>query len=308
MLKVIDLSFNYPDKPDTFTQLNMRVEEGEIAAVVGPSGSGKSTFLQCLGGLLQPKEGKIKINGEKVLGVYEQLIAGHDDIALVNQDFALDDYHSAEENIRNIILNLPKKERDEFVQELLELLDLKLVADQQAITLSGGERQRLSLARALAKEPKLLLLDEPFSHLDIHLRRKVGRYIKQLCDIRKMSVIIVTHEGEEALSWADTLYFFYDHKLSKRGEPLAVYNNPKNFFEASFFGECNVLNLSNAKFHFRPRAFSIEKNKVFKNEVKLKHNYSDFRGAYFANYFFVDNQEIVLYSDNNLKDLMLCYV
>lgn len=164
MLKVSDLSFNYPDKPNTFTRLNMRVEAGEVAAVVGPSGSGKSTFLQCLGGLLQPNEGKIKMNGERVLGVFEQLIAGHEEIALVNQDFALDDYHTAEENIRNIILNLPKKERDEFVQELLDLLDLNLVARQQAITLSGGERQRLALARALAKEPQLLLLDEPFSH------------------------------------------------------------------------------------------------------------------------------------------------
>lgn len=308
MLKVTDLSFNYPDKADTFTKLNMRVEEGEIAAVVGPSGSGKSTFLQCLGGLLQPKEGKIKINGEKVLGLFEQLIAGHDDIALVNQDFALDDYHTSEENIRNIILNLPKKERDEFVAELLELLDLKMVSDQQAITLSGGERQRLSLARALAKEPKLLLLDEPFSHLDIHLRRKVGRYIKQLCEIRKMSVILVTHEGEEALSWADTLYFFYDHKLSKRGEPIDVYNKPENFFEASFFGECNVVEVKGAKFHFRPRAFSKEKTKEYKNELKLKHSFSDFRGAYFANYFFNGGQEIVLYSDNNLKELTHCYV
>lgn len=308
MLKVTDLSFNYPDNPDTFTRLNMRVEEGEVAAVVGPSGSGKSTFLQCLGGLLQPKEGKIKINGEKVLGIFEQLIAGHDEIALVNQDFALDDFHTSEENIRNIILNLPKKERDEFVQELLDLLDLNLVAKQQAITLSGGERQRLSLARALAKEPKLLLLDEPFSHLDIHLRRKVGRYIKKLCEIRKMSVILVTHEGEEALSWADTLYFFYDHKLKKRGEPITVYNSPKDYFEASFFGECNAVTLKGKSYFFRPSAYVLEKKEGFKNKLELKHQYADFRGAYFANYFLCGKEEVVLYAERELKELKTCYV
>ncbi|SFT41033.1 ABC transporter [Lishizhenia tianjinensis] len=308
MLKVTDLSFNYPDNPDTFTQLNMEVAEGEVAAVVGPSGSGKSTFLQCLGGLLQPKEGKIKINGEKVLGLFEQLIAGHDDIALVNQDFALDDYHTTEENIRNIILNLPKKERDEFVQELLDLLDLNLVAKQQAITLSGGERQRLSLARALAKEPKLLLLDEPFSHLDIHLRRKVGHYIKKLCEIRKMSVILVTHEGEEALSWADTLYFFYKHKMKKRGAPLAVYNAPKDYFEASFFGECNVVVIDKKEYFFRPHAYGLSKDDTYKHQLEISYQYADFRGAYFANFFTCGEEEIVLYAPNNLKELNTCYV
>lgn len=308
MLKVSDLSFNYPDKPNTFTRLNMRVEAGEVAAVVGPSGSGKSTFLQCLGGLLQPNEGKIKMNGERVLGVFEQLIAGHEEIALVNQDFALDDYHTAEENIRNIILNLPKKERDDFVQELLDLLDLNLVARQQAITLSGGERQRLALARALAKEPQLLLLDEPFSHLDIHLRRKVGHYIKQLCEIRKMSVILVTHEGEEALSWADTLYFFYDHKMKKRGEPIAVYNHPENHFEASFFGECNQVQLKGKDYFFRPRSFALEEGKSYPHQLNISFKSADFRGAYFANYFKCGKEEIVLYSDHNLHELKTCYV
>lgn len=307
MLKVDSLSFSYGERT-IFNDLDFFLKKGKIVCVVGASGTGKSTLLKCLAGFLQPSSGKITFEGMRVYGAHEVLVAGHEEIALVNQDFALDLYHTVLENIRNIILNLDKDERDAFVEELIDLVDLSAVKDNQAIQLSGGEQQRLSLARALAKEPKVLLLDEPFAHLDIHLRRRVGKYIRMLSEIREMSVILVTHEGEEALSWADDLYFFNDLNLNFLGNPEEVYQNPSSFYQASFFGEVNETKIDQEIILFRPANYSLERqpNSL---EVKLSFMYVDFRGSYYANYFkdsFQNN--IVLYANKKLTNITACYV
>ncbi len=307
MLKVDSLSFSYEDRT-IFSKLDLSLDPGEVIAVVGPSGIGKSTLLKCIAGFLQPLSGKVLFEKKRVYGINEVLVPGHEDIALVNQDYALDTYHTVEENIRNIVLHLLKQDRDEFVSELLDLVDLKKLKDAQAIQLSGGEQQRLALARALAKEPKLLLLDEPFSHLDIHLRRRVGQYIKTLSKLRKMSVILVTHEGEEALSWAQNLYFFDETELHFLGNPVQVYSDPCDTYRARFFGEVNEIVINNRSFLFRPSQYSLEKSN-FTQVINLHFEYADFRGSYFANYFKTEEEvTVVLYNKGRMDLIKCCYV
>ncbi len=147
--KHIALTFDRP----ILKGINFSLKAGQIIGIVGKSGAGKTSFLKIMSGLLDSTTGDVFFEGKKVLGPNVKLVPGHPDIQLVNQDFHLDTYHTVEENIREQILYLPKKERDQLVNELLELIELDEVRTQKARTLSGGEQQRLAIARALACEP-----------------------------------------------------------------------------------------------------------------------------------------------------------
>lgn len=309
ILKVENISFSYPSKKQVFNQISFQLLPGEIISIIGPSGTGKSTLLKCLAGQLSLDEGEVYIEGDKLIDPKELLKPGHPEIALVNQLFELDDYFTAYENISNHLHHLPQEEREKFTQELLEVFELKEVADLKSKNISGGEKQRLSMACALAKEPRCLLLDEPFVHFDVHLHKKIGTYLRKLVKIRKMGVILVTHNGEEALSWSDRILLMREGKITNTYTPHQAYFKPKNLFEGRFFGELNSIYIEGNQVLFRPISFSETPNDNFSRKVEVDFVDSYFRGVFYASYFKIrKGKEIVLYSKNELSNTKVIYV
>jgi iron(III) transport system ATP-binding protein len=267
----VHLSFDRPVLED----VNLQIEKGAIVGIVGASGGGKSSLLKIIAGLLDPTSGSIYFNRKRVLGPSERLVPGHEDIQLVNQDFGLDNYHTVYENILQKMLYLPRDVRSVFCEELIDLVDLNLLKNQQAISLSGGEQQRLAIARALAAEPEVLLLDEPFSHLDAHLKMKLGNYIQLLAKRRKMTCILVSHEGQDILEWCTTIHFFHKGKLTRSDSPEAFYHSPTSLYEGLFFGPLNQWK----KQLFRPTAYRLTSS----NGIPLTVKNVRFAGVYWIN-------------------------
>ena len=300
MLQLNSIAFSY-DFP-IFKNVSFEIGEGEIIGIVGNSGAGKTTLLKVIAGLIDPTCGEILFEGEKVKGPSKNLVPGHDEIKLVNQDFGLDIYHTVKENIREKALYLPKKERDELVDELLDLIELTHLSDQKALLLSGGEQQRLALARALAGEPKLILLDEPFVHLDGRLRLKISNYLLQMKEIRSTSFILVSHDGGEMLSLANRIIHFSNGEIRRVGSPEEFYNNPISKEEGELFGIINVLTINGEEVLFRPTEFQISKE-FNENQIVVKFVNSRFAGDYFINYFQTENgEQVILYHSESLKN------
>jgi iron(III) transport system ATP-binding protein len=307
VLHLKNISFSYDGKKSVFKNVSLSVKKGRIVGIVGPSGAGKSSLLRSVAGTITLDQGEVVLDGSKIQSPHIKLVPGDDEVGFVNQSFELDDYYTCEENILRALLHLSKEQRKQFCDQLIHLMGLEDVRGVQGRHLSGGEQQRLSIAAALAKEPKVLLLDEPFVHLDVHLRKKLGKYIKDLCDVRGMMILLVTHEGEEALSWSDEIYCMFDGKITHKYNPQTAYYKPRSLKEGRFFGELNSVRISDKQVLFRPKEFQLEGKK--KNEVDVKFLYAEFRGHYTASYFKLNNgREVVLYSDITLNTITKIYV
>ncbi|MES2799483.1 MAG: ATP-binding cassette domain-containing protein [Bacteroidota bacterium] len=304
MLSVQSVSHGYDRL--ILSEINFSVKQGEIVSIVGRSGAGKSTLLKIIAGKIMPEKGDVFLEMEQV--TKQRLIAGHSEIGLVNQDFKLDEFHSVEENIRLQILHLKDKIRDKFIEELLSLVGLTALRSQQARLLSGGEQQRLAIARMLAKEPKLILLDEPFSHLDQLLRNKLINYLLDLVQIRSVSIILVSHDGAEVLGLSDKVYFLKNGKLKYKGTPFKLYYHSKTLEEGRMFGPLNSVKIGEKRILFRPDEFTEEVvgNGIHMDVVFEK---SIFNGILFENHFLTSNKEkVVLYQFNSMKNTRTIYV
>jgi iron(III) transport system ATP-binding protein len=301
MLEVekINLNFGRPVLKD----VSLKLKEGEIISIVGRSGAGKTSLLKIISGLLSPDSGAVTFEGQRVKGPHEKLIPGHDEVRLVNQDFSLDDFHTVEENVKLQILHLKSAMRDRFTEELISLMGLEEVKGQQARFLSGGEQQRLAIARVLAKEPKVILLDEPFSHLDAVLRVRLTGYLLELKKIRKTSFILVSHDGAEVLGLSDVIYFMKNGTLTKKGAPEKVYYKYKTLEEGRLFGYVNSVQMNSKRVFFRPDEFVVcdthladSMSVVFEGEA--------FTGVVRESFFKTTRGEkIVLFSFNSMKDV-----
>lgn len=299
MLEFNAISLAYDPAVPVLNGVEGVIAPGEIVGIVGASGGGKSSLLKILSGNLDATNGKVLFQGKRVRGPGEQLVPGHPDIQLVNQDFALDLYHTVRENILVKMLYLPEKIKQRFADELLDLIELRQHAGRQAITLSGGEQQRLAIARALACEPAVLLLDEPFSHLDAHLRLKIGTYIRDLVQIRQMSCILVSHDGLELMQWCNRLIFMQNGVFVRSGIPQDFYFHPENFEEGVYFGELNELEIAGKPVLFRPHEFELTKH----NGIHLKKESTVFYGMFNKYIYRTKNDEtVVLYAEKELDN------
>jgi iron(III) transport system ATP-binding protein len=299
MLKIKEIHFKR-DR-EILSGISFNLKSSSIIGLVGPSGAGKSTLLKIVAGLLEPDKGTVHLNKQRVFGPSFRLIPGHPEIQLVNQDFDLDLYHTVRENLLVKANYLPDDLCQELIYELLELMELTPFQNKQAIHLSGGEQQRLAMGRSLAKEPEVILLDEPFAHMDAHLRNRISDYLLKLKKIRKTSFMLVTHDGEEVLSLADRILFFNDGKILREDTPENFYFNPGNEFEGLFFGDLNAVKINNEKILFRPIEFDLEVGEV-DVQLDLKFIKSVFFGAYYKNYFLTKKKEsIILYHPESLS-------
>ena len=228
LLRIENLSVSYAEKK-VVKNCSFTVNKGEIIVVLGASGDGKTTLLKTITGLLPRFSGNVFFEDLKVPDPTEILVPGHPKIKLVNQDFCLDEYHTVEENIRLRLLQFDYEYQAQRIKTLLRMTTLTTYRTKKATELSGGQRQRLAIARALADEPELLLLDEPFNQLDFQTKNNVVSHIKRYLVKENISVVMVTHNGIEAMEWADRILFMKKGKIIRKDTPDNFYNNPNPF-------------------------------------------------------------------------------
>jgi ABC-type sulfate/molybdate transport systems ATPase subunit len=280
-------------------RVSFKLLSGELVGLVGKSGAGKSSFLKILAGFLQSDEGKVFFNDTELPPVSSLLIPGYKKIALVNQDFKLDPYHSVEENIRESILNLPNDKREKRVKKMLRLLELTHIANNRANQISGGEQQRVALARAISVKPDFLLLDEPFGHLDPRLRNKLKDYLLRIREEENTGILLVSHDEHDILGLCDSVCTLKNGVLSKKQLPEELYYNLSNTIQATIFGQVNSIIHNNEKILFRPDEFEIAKS-----GIPVQYIRSIFAGGYYENIFLTDNKErIILYHSDKLTNV-----
>ncbi len=223
--------------------ISLEVNSGELLALLGPSGCGKTTLLRIIGGLEMADSGKLLFHGEDV----EQRDARERNVGFVFQHYALFRHMTVLENVAFGLRVKPKKERlsDARIRhrahELLSLVQLDWLADRYPAQLSGGQRQRIALARALAVEPKILLLDEPFGALDAQVRKELRRWLRRLHDELHVTSVFVTHDQEEALEVADRVVVMNKGRVEQIGTPDEVYAAPATPFVYQFIGNVNLF-------------------------------------------------------------------
>ena len=218
---------------------SLSVRKGEFVALLGPSGCGKTTTLKMIGGFEEPSSGTISIAGQSVLGVPPERRS----TGMVFQNYALFPHMNVSENVGYglKLRGIPKAERQAKVQRLLDLLSLDDVADRSVDQLSGGQRQRVAVARSVAVEPDVLLLDEPLGALDANLRARMQRELKRIQKQLGITFVFVTHAQSEAMAMADTIVVMNAGRIEQIGSPVDIFEQPTTRFTAQFVGNNNII-------------------------------------------------------------------
>src|SRR5690606_10364218 len=244
-----------------------QLSKGKNLAIMGESGCGKSTLLKLIYGLYDVEEGSIFWNNEQVTGPKFNLVPGMHSMKYLAQDFDLMPYITVAENIGKYLSNFFPKEKQNRVTELLDVVEMTPFANVKAKFLSGGQMQRVALAKVLAKEPELLLLDEPFSHIDNFrknsLRRKIFTYLKE----KGITCIMATHDVNDALSFTDKVLVLQNGSLVTYDTTDNVYSQKVNYYVASLFDEVSEIEIDGKLQLFYPNEFEIVANSEFKVEV-----------------------------------------
>ena len=220
-------------------KVSVAVAGGSLTALLGPSGSGKSTLLRVIAGLEQPDEGDVLILGERATGLPPQ----RRQVGFVFQHYAAFKHMTVGQNVAFglKIRKRPKLEIRNKVEELLDLVQLHGLADRYPQQLSGGQRQRMALARALAVDPKVLLLDEPFGALDARVRKELSAWLRRLHDDVHVTTVLVTHDQEEAMDVADRIVLMNEGRIEQTGKPRDLYEHPASEFVMGFVGPVNRM-------------------------------------------------------------------
>lgn len=222
-------------------EATFQVHEDEIFALLGPSGCGKTTTLRLIAGFEHPDQGKVILNGQLLSGTGTHVAPQNRGIGFVFQDYALFPHMSALDNVAFGLTDLPRHKRKVFAEEVLCRTGMGEYKDRNPSELSGGQQQRVALARAIAPKPQLILLDEPFSNLDAMLRDSMRKEVRAILKKAGMSAVLVTHDQEEALSFADRIAVMNEGRIEQVGTPEEVYYKPRTRFVAQFLGRTNLF-------------------------------------------------------------------
>jgi iron(III) transport system ATP-binding protein len=238
VLDIRNLSVHYAQgAAPVLDGLSLALVQSEIGCVVGSSGCGKTTLLRAIAGLVPVSSGSIDVGGRCVASSAVDLPTEKRGVGLVFQDYALFPHLRVDENIGFGLRKMPRSERALRVQRLLELVGLQTFARKYPHELSGGQQQRVALARALAPSPKLLLMDEPFSNLDVELRARLGAEVRQILKESGTSAILVTHDQQEAFAIADRVGVMHMGRLEQWDRPYEIYHRPGSRYVADFIGQ-----------------------------------------------------------------------
>lgn len=287
MLTVDDILFSYTDQI-TIHKNSFSLDKGKNLAIIGESGCGKSTLLKLIYGLYDLNQGHIFWNDIEVLGPKFNLVPGMDFMKYLAQDFDLMPFITVAENVGKYLSNIYPDKKKQRIHELLDIVEMTEYANTKAKNLSGGQMQRVAIARVLALEPEVLLLDEPFSHIDNFrknsLRRKLFAYLKE----KQITSIVATHDSTDVLSFADEVLVMQNGKIIEKGTPKFVYENPENKYIASLFGDVNEI-LIDCEIHFiYPHQLKV----VDESGVKATVIHSYFRGSHFLIEAEYNNQKL----------------
>lgn len=299
MLEIKNVSYAYTANKTILKNIDFTVQQGEYIALLGESGCGKSTLLELIYGLMDIEEGEILYHHKKLLGPKFHLVPGHPFMKYLAQDFSLMPYTTVAENVGEFLSNIYKDKKNARVQELLEVVDMVEFSNIKVKNLSGGQKQRVAIARVLAKEPKILLLDEPFSHIDNfrrnNLRRSLFNYLKK----QKITCIVATHDSTDALSFADKLYMIRDTKIITEGTPEEIYHKPESKYVASFFNEVNEIPNKDLKIDQKGTTILYPEkiNIVEKSNIKATVKHSYFKGTHYLIEAVLNKTTIVIKSD-----------
>lgn len=238
ILDVKQLSHSFGEK-EALTNLNFSIENNSIVSVLGPSGCGKTTLIRLIAGLEQIQKGEIFLEKSLVANKNLNVPPEKRPISYVFQDFALFPHMTVLENVSFAAGS--KSNKKQLIDQVIHLAKVENFLEKYPHSLSGGEQQRVALARSIAVQPKLLLLDEPFSDLDINLKREIIDDTLHLINSLESSAIVVTHNAEEAMFLSDAILVMEKGKLIQIGTPHDIYFKPSNLYVASLFGETNIF-------------------------------------------------------------------
>jgi ABC-type Fe3+/spermidine/putrescine transport system ATPase subunit len=276
MLQVNNIVFSY-NKTIAINNVSFSLSKASFICIIGESGCGKSTLLKLIYGLHDLEEGKIFWDKIEVFGPKFNLIPGMDFMKYLAQDFDLMPYITVAENVGKYLSNIYPEIKKARINELLEVVEMTQYASVKAKNLSGGQMQRVAIARVLALEPEVLLLDEPFSHIDNFrknsLRRKLFSYLKE----KEITTLIATHDSTDVLSFADEVLVMKRGEIIEKGTPNSIYNNPNSKYTASLFGDVNEITINDKNKFVYPNQLRV----VQKSNLKVKIQNSFYRGSHY---------------------------
>ncbi|MEM9142221.1 MAG: ABC transporter ATP-binding protein [Bacteroidota bacterium] len=294
--------------------IDLQIAKGSVVSLLGESGSGKTTLARLIAGLETPDSGEILLDGDVVASTSRFVPPQKRKVGMVFQDYALFPHMTVLENVGYGIQNGAQKESR--IQEVLALVGLQDFGHRYPHQLSGGQQQRVALARSLAPEPKILLLDEPFSNLDASLKRHLRSELFQIIRESKVTAIFLTHDTQDAMAVSDRVVVLQKGNIIQKGTAKELYTNPCSLYIAALFGPIVTLNYNDlALFNFnadKSKTYAIRQNDFEINNKKLKHTFSITiqESSYLGNYFlneglFPNKKSIQFTSDVLLKDEVL---
>ncbi|WP_396180613.1 ABC transporter ATP-binding protein [Flavobacterium sp.] len=303
MLHVTIPSFSYQEKI-ILQNLTFSLDEGQQLAIIGESGCGKSTLLKLIYGMYDCDEGHLSWKSEPILGPKFHLVPGMPFMKYLAQDFDLMPFITVGENVGKFLSNFYPKEKQNRIDELLSLVEMSEFKHVKAKFLSGGQMQRVALARVLAQEPEVLLLDEPFSHIDNFRKNKLRRKIFQYLKEKQITTIVASHDINDVLSFSDEVIVLKDATILEKATPFKLYNHPKFQYTAALFGEINEIEINGKIQLLYPNQLQI----VEKSDIQVEVVASYFKGKYYLIEAKYENQMLFFESEYNLAKKSIVYL